>query len=172
MLKTSHHTRKKNNKKQTNANKIILQCLYFVLPLQNNDIFVSLFMCFCSTVDELWPFKCHEVMVDSIQSETNFTVSQLSKDGSSILMCIIWPRMCSRNLVRSTGFSLFKQEKPHSQTYWKLVCEKICCKLIIFLINSSIFFIRIQKDIIKPKEFIKIENLLCMIRITKINSMN
>ena len=78
-------------------------------------------------------------MVDSIQSETNFTVSQLSKDGLSILMGIIWPRVCSPNLVHSTGFSLFKQEKPHSQTYWKLVWENLL-QVNLFLLNSSIFF--------------------------------
>ena len=38
-----------------------------------------------SVQDELWPFTCLEVTTDSIQSETNFSPSKLSKYGPSIL---------------------------------------------------------------------------------------
>ena len=51
--------------------------------------------------NELWPFKCLKVTVDSLQSEKTFSVSKLSHDGPSILMR---SRVYSPNLVCSTTF--------------------------------------------------------------------
>ena len=82
-----------------------------------------------SVLDELWPFKCLEVATDSSQSETNFSVSKLSKDRLSILMRIIPSRVSSPNLIHSTDFSLFMQEKPRSQTAVLL--------LIVIIISSK-----------------------------------
>ena len=63
-------------------------------------------VCFASVLDELQPFKYLRVTADSIQSETNFEVSKLSKNRPSILMRIIWSMLSSPNLVCSTDFTV------------------------------------------------------------------
>ena len=42
----------------------------------------SLAPLFDFVLDELYPFKHLEVTMDSVESETNFSVSKLSKDGN------------------------------------------------------------------------------------------
>ena len=56
-------------------------------------------------------------MADSIQSETNFSVSKLLNDGPSVLMHIIWSRVFSPNFVCSTDFfCLCKKNHSHKCT--------------------------------------------------------
>ena len=93
-------------------------------------------------------------------------------------MRIIWCSVYPPNLVRNNDFSLFmqknkqktQQQKTHNRpeiSLWENVL-KVSLLLIFFL---CIFFIWIQTEIIKLKQFTKRENLLCMIKITKINSL-
>ena len=84
-------------------------------------------------------------------------------------MRIIWSRVSSLNLVCSTDFSLFMQEKSRSQTaILILIVIIISSKTATTLISSSLWQTNsFTHKAIYKKQFIKRENLLCIIRITK-----
>ena len=69
-----------------------------------------------SVLDELRPFKCLQVKAESIQSETNFSVSKLAKDGPSILICI-YDKGCLHLILFTVQTFLCSWKKIHSHKF-------------------------------------------------------